>query len=620
MYNIQFKKYTTIAAKAFAVITIFTVFYYMSLKNYLLFHTLGEFFSIIVATAIFILAWNLRDRISSNYILLISIAYAFVAFLDLIHTLSYSGMGVFSGMNEANTATQLWIASRYIESVTLLIAPFFIRSRNVNYIAALFIYFLITSVIVISIFWLDVFPDCYQLPHGLTVFKITSEYIISAILILSLVILAWYRSYFSPATYRYVAAAIILTVLSELAFTAYTSVYGVMNFIGHMLKLASFYLIYLTIIGMGLRNPFNVLFREIQSDSVAHRRENVFIRSVLNNIDLMVSVLDTQGRIILFNRACEDLTGYKAGEVLNKKFWDIFIREDELDDIKNIFSRLTAGQFPVRHENYWITRDGSQNLISWTNMALFNNSNMVEYIIATGIDVTNTRELEEERKNFIHMIAHDMRSPIVSIRLFVNRMLKIRDTIEREKLFYYLELIRNESARMLDLINEFLDFSLHREDRLVLDVHPISVTNLLEEVTQTYSPIAEEKGLVLKFYNSYPGSVLGDYDRLYRVFTNLLDNAIKYAAQKIDITVDIEDNSFSVSIHDDGSGITPQNMDTVFEPYSTAVQHDKRTGGYGIGLAYVKAIVEEHEGRIEVSSSPASGTNFTVYLPLLNDH
>ena len=99
--------------------------YLTSLHSYLLFHSLAEIFSIVSACGIFMVAWNARRLLEEKYLLLLGIAYVFIGGLDLVHTLAYTGMGVFPGY-ETNLPTQLWIAARYVESLSLLVAPLFL--------------------------------------------------------------------------------------------------------------------------------------------------------------------------------------------------------------------------------------------------------------------------------------------------------------------------------------------------------------------------------------------------------------------------------------------------------------------------------------------------------------
>ena len=113
-------------------VLVFLGIYLTSHYNYLLFHSLAEIFSIVIACGIFMIAWNSRRFLDNNYLLFIGIAYLFVGGLDLIHTLAYKGMGVFQGY-ETNLPTQLWIAARYMESLSLFLAPFFFgRKLKVN--------------------------------------------------------------------------------------------------------------------------------------------------------------------------------------------------------------------------------------------------------------------------------------------------------------------------------------------------------------------------------------------------------------------------------------------------------------------------------------------------------
>jgi diguanylate cyclase (GGDEF)-like protein len=235
--------------------------YLTSLYSYLLFHSLAETFSIVIGCSIFILAWNSRQRLDNGYLLLLGIAFLFVSVVDMLHTLAYKGMGVFPGY-DANLPTQLWIVARYIQSISLLIAPvFFRRTLNVNQVFV--VYTVVTIVVLIAIFT-NVFPACFVEGVGLTSFKIISEYIISCILLAAIALLLYHRTAFDRRVVQWLIASLILTVVAELAFTFYVSVYGLGNLIGHFLKFIAFFLIYLAIVEMGLEAPHRLLFRNMK--------------------------------------------------------------------------------------------------------------------------------------------------------------------------------------------------------------------------------------------------------------------------------------------------------------------------------------------------------------------
>jgi PAS domain S-box-containing protein len=116
---------------------------------------------------------------------------------------------------------------------------------------------------------------------------------------------------------------------------------------------------------------------------------------VLDTMSSLIIVLDRQGRILLFNRACEQTTGYTAAEVTGKPFWDLFLLPEELPQVREVFTNLLSGEFPNQHENYWVTHSGDRRLISWSNTAIKTAEGSVEYVIGTGIDITERRAAEE---------------------------------------------------------------------------------------------------------------------------------------------------------------------------------------------------------------------------------
>jgi len=274
--------------------------YLTSLYRFLLFHTLGELFSISVAFGIFMLAWNSRRFIANNYLLFIGIAYLFIGGLDLIHTLAYKGMNIFEGYG-SNLPTQLWIAARYIESISLFIAPLFF-TKNLKVQTVFLIYGLFTACLLGAIFYWDIFPDCFIEGTGLTPFKKTSEYVISLILIAAIVFLVRKRNEFDVNVFRLIVASIVITIGAELAFTFYISVYGFSNLVGHFLKIISFYLIYKAIIETGLVKPYSLLFRNLKRREaeleVSLKEKEVLLREVhhrvKNNLQIVTSFLRLQ--------------------------------------------------------------------------------------------------------------------------------------------------------------------------------------------------------------------------------------------------------------------------------------------------------------------------------------
>lgn len=239
--------------------------------NFLLFHSLAELFSIIIAVTLFLIMWNSRKYMENKALVFISIGYLFIAILDLLHTLSYQGMSIF--IDYDFHANQLWITARYLESLTLLIA-FAWPSRvnqmicRVGTLGIMTIYFVITVILVGSIFVWHIFPICFIANQGQTEFKIISEYIIILILLAGILFLWKNRRDFAEKIYTLLIAAMIFTILQELSFALYTDNYGILNMIGHYFKILSFYLMYRAIVKTGIIEPYNLIFRELSLNEI----------------------------------------------------------------------------------------------------------------------------------------------------------------------------------------------------------------------------------------------------------------------------------------------------------------------------------------------------------------
>ncbi len=364
------QKQSIISGKFPAILLGFLVLlglYLMSLYSYLLFHSLVELFSIVIACGVFMIAWNSRRFLDNNYLLFIGIAYLFVGGLDLVHTLGYTGIGIFEGYG-TNLPAQLWIATRYLESLSLLIAfSFFSRRLRPNLV--FLSYTAVISLVLVSIFYWNIFPDSFVEGVGLTPFKKISEYIISLILMASVVLLFRNRTQFDRGVLRLLAASIVITIGSELLFTFYISAYGLSNLIGHFLKIISFYLIYKAIIETGIRNPFDLLFRNLKQSEETLRKVNDELEvrvegrtselritneqlteeisqrkqaeekikqtaeeweTTFDSITDLVSIHDKDFRLIRVNKAFADTFKMKAEELIGKPCYEIMHGINEL--------------------------------------------------------------------------------------------------------------------------------------------------------------------------------------------------------------------------------------------------------------------------------------------------
>ncbi|MBM9519176.1 PAS domain S-box protein [Desulforhopalus vacuolatus] len=300
-------------------ILLFFFLYVVSRYNYLLFHTLAELFSIAVAWSLFIVVWNSRHLSNNRAFVFIGIAYLFIGSIDLVHTLSYRGMGVIAQEWGSNTATQLWIAARFMESISFVIFPI-IFFKKIRYSIVWSAYFVITALIFITIFYWKIFPDCYIEGVGLTIFKKSSEYIICLILFIAWALLSQRKSNVDRVVYRLLVFSIVLTIFQEFVFTFYISVYGISNFIGHYIKILSFLLIYIALVRTSLKKPYETLFRELNTSEVKFK---ALFEGMISGIALHEIICDKEGnpidyRFLDINSAFEKMTGLHKKDLIGK--------------------------------------------------------------------------------------------------------------------------------------------------------------------------------------------------------------------------------------------------------------------------------------------------------------
>ena len=331
--------------------------------SYLLFHSFAELFSVFVAVSIFIITINSWQSLGSPTLRIVGVGYLFVGMLDVLHTLSFDGMGVFSGYNYYSP--QFWIAARAVESLTLLAGFAFLGTDVRIRRGVLFSgYAAVTAAFVLAILVFRWFPVCFVPGHGLTAFKIDSEYAICAILAVSLVLLYRRRRLFDPRVLRFLAGSIALTIASELCFTRYhaNAMNDAFNEAGHLFKIGAFYLLYKAFVVTGLRDPINLLLRDLrQTEARAARakelaREREHFAALLQTAGDGVHVFDSDGNVLEVNEKFCSMLGYARTEMLgmNVAQWDARFSPEEIRaKILDLLRHDTV--FETRHRR----KDGS---------------------------------------------------------------------------------------------------------------------------------------------------------------------------------------------------------------------------------------------------------------------
>ncbi len=570
--------------------------YVASEYNYLLFHTVVEVFSVVVACTFFFIAWNARRMMDNNYLLFLSIAYFFVAGFDLIHAVTYKGMGVVQ-IGGANLPTQLWIAARYLQSGSILAAPLFF-SRALRPYRVLGAFTVISALILASIFWWQIFPNCYVEGVGLTAFKKISEYVICIMLVAGLLLLVRIRRHFDRRVFLLLAVSFFLTIGSELAFTFYVSVYGLSNLIGHYFKLIAFYALYKAVIETGLRNPYNLLFRELNREKDALRESEEKYRVLYQRTPALLFSVDQVGRIEGVNDYCLEILGYNRDEVLGRNILEFLTGESpELAaaiHLPELFQSGQARDLPVQVlKKSGGVIDALMSAVAQPGL----HGQRIQYL-AVLTDITDRkiaeRQIEEslrEKEVLLREVHHRVKNNLNVIhsllslqsdyaadefhrRMFEETQARVRSMAEAHERLY-----RSESLATLD-IDDYVG-SL--------------VDHLVGESPETGGRIHLSREIVDVSFGLDTAIPLG------MIVNELVSNCLKHAfpdERKGEIGISIrrmDEDEFELKVKDDGAGIGKEiNWDA---PDS-------------LGLDLVDAFVKMLHGRIEISAN--AGTTVLI--------
>jgi signal transduction histidine kinase/ActR/RegA family two-component response regulator len=222
---------------------------------------------------------------------------------------------------------------------------------------------------------------------------------------------------------------------------------------------------------------------------------------------------------------------------------------------------------------------------------------------------------------FLALVSHELRSPLNAI-LGWTKILLTKE-VNEETRRNALQTIERSALSQAKLIGDLVDSSRIASGKLRLEMRSMNIFDAVHTVFNSQKPAAETKKIILSFdYNTENATVFGDLLRLQQVFTNLLTNALKFTPEggKIGIDLRAENGIVTISVKDDGQGISPETLPHIFRQFSQGDQTVSREqAGLGLGLSIVKTLVEKHEGTVAAQSEGVGkGATFTVTLPLIN--
>jgi PAS domain S-box-containing protein len=340
-------------------------------------------------------------------------------------------------------------------------------------------------------------------------------------------------------------------------------------------------------------------------------------RDLFENANDGIYILDRAGRIVSFNRKAEELTGYTFEEVRGQPYTLLVSSGPERKKARRAFLKNMRGQ-PDKTELTIIRKDGREVILELSTRPIWQGGQIVG-IQGIARDITERKELERLKSDFISTVSHELRTPLTSIKGYVDLVLAgdVGPLTPEQKEF--LTIVSQNTTRLTELINDLLEIERLESGRIEFEFAELDLAEVLENVARSLHVNAEQKGL--EFLTEIPSGlkVRGDRERLAQVFLNLLSNAIKYTpAGTVELRAHQEDDAVVVEVRDTGIGLSESDLQKLFQKFFRSDNpYVRKVGGTGLGLSIAKAIVERHGGTITVTSQLGQGSTFTVRLPAL---
>jgi PAS domain S-box-containing protein len=336
------------------------------------------------------------------------------------------------------------------------------------------------------------------------------------------------------------------------------------------------------------------------TESALQEERNV-VSAILQTVGALVLVLDPEGRIIRFNRACEQMTGYVFAEVHGKFIWDLFLLPQEVERFRASFQKALADQSSQEHESSWVARDGRQRIIAWSTTVLPGASEAASYIIASGVDITERKHLE---KTILEISAREQRRIGQDLHDGLGQHLTgiaFMSKVQEHRLVEKGLPEAGDAAKIVKLVNE----AIHKTRELARGLSPVvsDARGLMSALQQWAGEVEDLFAVTCRFECFTPVLIHDDTvaTHLYYIAREAVNNAIKHGhARKIFIRLAADEQQGILSIEDDGCGIGKI-----------------AAGNKGMGMHLMNYRARMVGGSLEVQRVDHTGTVVTCMFPVM---
>jgi two-component system phosphate regulon sensor histidine kinase PhoR len=348
-----------------------------------------------------------------------------------------------------------------------------------------------------------------------------------------------------------------------------------------------------------LADSFNRMNEEMEKMFSELGQQKEELNSIIESLQEGLLVLDKQGKVIRSNESLRKIIGNQAAE--GKFYWEIMRnpRLAELLEKAGAEKRKFTEELPLGNRVF---------------MCSITPLERGEGIVSIFYDITEIKNIERVKKDFVTNVSHEIRTPLTAIKGYAETLRKEVETAPGKK---YLEIIERNADRLINIVGDLLLLS-SLEEKAALELEDIDLKVLLENIIKIFDQKLKDKqlSLVINAKEDLP-LIKADFFKLEQLLVNLLDNAVKYTdLGEITVSVDVQDKRARIQVKDTGIGIPRDDIPRIFERfYVVDKSRSRKSGGTGLGLSIVKHIVLLHHGTINIESALGKGTSVTVNLP-----
>ncbi|HLR68436.1 two-component system histidine kinase PnpS [Virgibacillus alimentarius] len=361
-----------------------------------------------------------------------------------------------------------------------------------------------------------------------------------------------------------------------------------------------------------LSNKINSLARSLSELSIHEQLQAEQLSTVIDNTESGLVLIDEKGFIHLVNRKFISMFGKTTKDYVGYILYDVLDSEKIHQVVQETFLYEKNVKGSITHY-----KDSEKSYLEIVGAPIFNEKNMLRGAVLVIYDITELKNLELMRKDFVANVSHELKTPITSIKGFTETLMDgaMNEEHSNEQ---FLEIIYQESNRLQLLVEDLLTLSSLERDGLQLVITEVDLSSLVKEIVPMIRHQAEQHQIEFHANVEENLFIQADKDKVKQVILNLLNNAISYTPAKGEITLTIEETKdfLQIQVRDTGIGMSLDVLPRIFERfYRVDKARSRNTGGTGLGLAIVKHIMEVHGGKITVKSELNKGSLFSVYFP-----